>query len=107
MFASRRRAALGLKEVNKSGGSLSIEILFPPGLSRARMVEINRRKCLPDPLTFLTDSTILGRLGCSVEPPDDGPHLKRPPIREGVPEAKEQAVVHAEKIACRGYHFYR
>ena len=77
------------------------------GLPCARMVEIDRRKCLPDPLTFLTDSTILGRLGCSVEPPDDGPHLKRPPIREGVPEAKEQAVVHADKIARRGYHFYR
>jgi len=73
----------------------------------ARMVEIDRRKCLPDPLTFFADRAILGRLGCSVEPTLDSAHLERPPIREGMPEPKEKAVVHAEKIACRDYRFYR
>ena len=78
-----------------------------PGLSRARVVEIDPRKCLPDPLTFLADGAILRGLGRSVEPTFDGAHVERPPIREGVPEAKEKAIVHAEKIARRGYHFYR
>jgi hypothetical protein len=34
----------------------------------ARMIEINRRKCLPKPLTFFADRTMLRGLGCSVEP---------------------------------------
>jgi hypothetical protein len=65
------------------------------------MVEIDPWKCLPDPLTFLADGTILGRLGCSVQPTLDGAHLEQPPIREGAPQAKEATLVHAEKIACR------
>jgi hypothetical protein len=69
------------------------------GLPCARIVEIDPWKCPPDPLAFLADSAILRGLGCSVQPAFDGAHLEGPPIREGVPEAKEQAVVHAEKIA--------
>lgn len=61
------------------------------------MVEIDPWKCLTEPLAFLTDSAILGRLGGSVEPPDDGPHLEGPPIRERAPEANQEAVVHGSK----------
>ena len=51
----------------------------------ARMVEINRQKCLPDPLTFFADRPILRGLGGSVEPTGDGAHLEGPPIREDAP----------------------
>jgi len=60
------------------------------------MVEIDPWKCLPEPLALFEDRAILGRLGCSVEPTLDSAHLERPPIREGMPEPKEKAVVHDE-----------
>jgi len=61
------------------------------------MIEIDLRKCAPDPLTFFADRAILGRLGCSVEPALDRPHLEGPPIRKGAAEAKQEALVHASK----------
>jgi hypothetical protein len=69
------------------------------GLSRARMVEIDRRKCPPDPLAFFADCAILGRLRGSVEPALDGTDLEGPPIREGAPESQEGAFGHVKTIS--------
>jgi hypothetical protein len=55
------------------------------------MIEIDRRKRLPEPLTFLADRSIFRDLGCPVEPTLYGAHLKGPPIREGAQEAEETA----------------
>ncbi len=64
------------------------------GLPCARMVQIDRRKCLPKPLAFFPDCAILGGLGCSVQPALDGADLKGPPIGECAPGTKDYAVVH-------------
>jgi hypothetical protein len=57
------------------------------------MVQIDRRKCLPKPLTFLADRAILLGLGRSVQPTLNGAHLEGPPISERAPEATKAAVI--------------
>src|SRR6266851_8459531 len=74
--------------------------------SRPRMIEIDRRKCPPHPLAFLADRALFRGLGRSIEPPDDGAHLERPPIRESAPETMKQAVVHGGKIASPPFTGY-
>jgi hypothetical protein len=64
------------------------------------MVKINPRERLPDPLTLQADRAIFGRLGRSVEPTLDSPHLEGPPIAGTATEATEAAeavVVHGDR----------